>query len=225
MYYRQIVDKADLSRSCKFVIELIRSNSQVLEVGCATGYMTRELRNKGCGVTCVEIDRELARQAKEFSKEMIIGDIEDSQTLKNINNQFDYILFMDVLEHLRNPEAVLLAVKKYLKERGAVIVNIPNIAFYSSRLEIMKGRFDYQEYGLFDATHLKFYTYKTSKELLINAGYKIARTVPFLYFPGQFKTEKIYILGRPLVKLMDFISHKYPNLFGFSFTYIARPNP
>ncbi|GAG52259.1 unnamed protein product, partial [marine sediment metagenome] len=74
MYYRQILTRDELSKPCKFAIELIKPNSQVLEIGCATGYMTKELKNKGCEVTCIEIDPKLAKIAKEFSKEMIVGD-------------------------------------------------------------------------------------------------------------------------------------------------------
>jgi 2-polyprenyl-3-methyl-5-hydroxy-6-metoxy-1,4-benzoquinol methylase len=224
MCYRQLITFGELSRPCKFVIDFIKPNAKVLEIGCATGYMTKELRNKGCEVTCIEIDQELARKAEEFSKEMIVGDIEDPSALKNINNRFDYILLMDVLEHLRNPQNVLLAVKNYLAEKGVVIANIPNIAFYTNRIEIIKGKFEYQEYGFFDTGHLRFYTYKTSQALLTNAGYKIVKDIPFLYFPWEIKIKRIPLLGKLLLKMTAFIKHKYPNLFGFSFTYVVRPN-
>jgi len=223
MCYRQIIDKDKLSRPCKFAIKLIRPTSQVLEVGCATGYVTRELKNKGCKVTCIEIDGELAGKAKDFSEEIIVGDVEDTLTLERINKNFDYILFMDVLEHLRYPKKVLMNVKNFLNKKGVVIVNMPNIVFYPNRIKLLAGHFEYEDSGFFDNTHLRFYNYKTSRQLLEDAGYDIQEDIPFLYFPGEYWLSKIPLLGRLGLKITYAVKACFPNLFGFSFMYIARP--
>jgi len=223
MCYRQIIDKDKLSRPCKLVIELIKQNSLVLEVGCATGYVTKELRNKGCKVTCIEIDQELAEKAREFSEEMLIGDVEDAVTLEKINKKFDYILFMDVLEHLRHPQKVLMNVKDFLNTKGVVIANIPNIVFYPNRIKLLTGHFEYEDFGFFDNTHLRFYNYKTSRQLLENAGYNIQEDIPFLYFPGEYWLSKMPLLGRLGLKVTYAVKACFPNLFGFSFMYIAAP--
>lgn len=204
------------------MIDFIRPQAKVLEVGCATGYVTRELKNKGCEVICIEIDQALAERAKIFSQEMIIGDIEDPAVLKKLDKKFDYILFMDVLEHLKNPRTVVSAVRAYLNETGVIIANIPNIAFYQNRLEILKGRFEYTDFGFFDAGHLRFYNYKTARELLEGAGCRIEKCIPFTYFPGEFWLEKIPLLGKLLLKITSFIKNKFPNLYGFSFMYWCR---
>jgi 2-polyprenyl-3-methyl-5-hydroxy-6-metoxy-1,4-benzoquinol methylase len=152
------------------VVQLIRPNSVILEIGCATGYIGKFLKEKrNCTMFAVEIDKEAAEIAKPYYEKIIIGDVEDEKILEELPLEFfDYILCMNVLEHLRWPQKVLVHLKKFLKPKGSVIVAIPNVAHWSIRLKLLFGDFEYGK-GLFgtdhgiallDETHLRFFTKK-----------------------------------------------------------------
>ncbi|MNC19692.1 hypothetical protein D3C75_676290 [compost metagenome] len=83
---------------------------------------------------------------------------------------FDYILFADVLEHLRNPDMVLSKATEFLSDEGTVMTSIPNISHNAIIMELMEGRFDYKSVGLLDDTHVHFFTRKTVLELLDKVG-------------------------------------------------------
>ena len=101
-------------------IDLIKNNSKVLEFGAASGRLTKYLKEeKACKVSIVEIDEEAAKIAVPYTESHVIGDIMDYGWMDEFaGQQFDYILFADVLEHLLKPEEVLAKVKKFLKEGG-----------------------------------------------------------------------------------------------------------
>ena len=90
--------------------------------------------------------------------------------LPKFKEPFDVMIFGDVLEHLKNPLAVLRQLATSLKEDGAIIISLPNIANIYVRLSLLVGRFDYQERGILDRTHLRFFTRKTFCRFLQDAG-------------------------------------------------------
>ena len=91
--------------------------------------------------------------------------------LENVaDDRFDVIVFGDVLEHLRDPLVVLRKAKALLADRGSVVASIPNIAHGSVRLALLAGRFDYQELGLLDSTHVRFFTRSSVEDLFREAG-------------------------------------------------------
>lgn len=155
------------------IIGLVGENKMVLDVGCATGYIGKRLKKKGCALVGIEIDKECAKIAKGVYSDIIIADIEKLDVISYPEHFFDVIVFADILEHLKNPDATLIKFKKYLKNDGAIIVSLPNIARIEIRLKLLLGKFDYEEIGILDRTHLRFFTLKTAKHLLEKNGYKI----------------------------------------------------
>jgi GT2 family glycosyltransferase len=146
----------------------------VLEVGPATGYITKVLKDRGCTVTGIEIDPAAAREAGRFADHMIVGDIEQLDLDGVLGGQrFDVVMFGDVLEHLIDPVAVLREIRSLLKEGGSVVASIPNVAHSSVRLALLTGRFDYTPQGLLDRTHLRFFTGQSIDEMFAEAGFTI----------------------------------------------------
>ncbi|MGQ9889669.1 MAG: methyltransferase domain-containing protein [Aggregatilineales bacterium] len=90
---------------------------------------------------------------------------------------YDLLLAAAVLEHLRQPERVLCEARPLLRPnaRVIVIVSLPNIAHWRSRLRLLLGRFEYQDYGIMDRTHSRFYTLSTGRALLESNGYRVER--------------------------------------------------
>lgn len=162
----------DTDSSHSLVLKRINPNSTVLEFGPSNGYMTKYMKEElGCIVYCIEADEEAAKIAKTYCKKMIVDDIDNLSWRHSLPiNFFDYIIFADVLEHLKRPREALETAVGFLKKNGAVITSIPNIAHNAVIMELLQGKFDYRQVGLLDETHLRFFTKKSIRELLRNAG-------------------------------------------------------
>lgn len=172
--YNVLIDLNNKNTSHTKIINLINNYSSILEFGCSTGYMSKELLKKGCKITGVEINKTAAQLAKKYCDEIIIGDIETIDYKKELkDSKFDYIVFADVLEHLKNPKTVLIKIKQFLKKDGELILSVPNIAHASIRLELLTGDLEYEELGILDETHLKYFTKKSIVRLLESCGYYV----------------------------------------------------
>ena len=157
------------------VVGLVPRGARVLEFGCATGYMSRVLKERlGCPVTGIELSPEAAALAQGRCDRVVAGDAEtlDVECVFG-DERFDAIIFADVLEHLREPGIVLQRVRALLAEGGAVVASIPNVAHGSVRLALLGGEFRYRDAGLLDRTHLRFFTRETVQDLFEGSGYAI----------------------------------------------------
>jgi 2-polyprenyl-3-methyl-5-hydroxy-6-metoxy-1,4-benzoquinol methylase len=159
------------------VVELVPHGARVLEFGCATGYMTEVLKTRrGAKVTGVEISRDAAKQAEQHADRVIVGDAETLDYDELLGSEhFDAILFADVLEHLRDPTALLTRLRRFLADDGVLVASIPNVAHGSVRLALLGGEFRYRELGLLDETHLRFFTRESIEDLFEAAGYLVRR--------------------------------------------------
>lgn len=155
--------------SLSVIIQRIKPGSRVLEFGPSHGRLTRFLNAyMDCDVVCIELDEEAAEEASQYAQKMIVGDIESLLWEEEVENQtFDYILFADVLEHLRNPERILKIVKKYLRESGSIIISIPNVAHSAILIDLLQDKFIYKDVGLLDNTHIRLFT-KTTLDVMID---------------------------------------------------------
>lgn len=158
------------------ILSLVQSGETVLDVGCATGYLGEALRRaKGCRVVGVDIDAAAAIRAAEVLDEAFVWDIESDDPLPVPQGVFDRIILGDVLEHLRRPDRALARLVAYLREGGTMIASIPNVGYLPVRVSIVLGRFEYQDLGHFDRTHLRFFTRKTAMRLFELSGLRVLR--------------------------------------------------
>jgi len=163
----------DKNNSWYKVFQFIEPNSNVLDVGCSSGNFGEVLiKNKGCVVDGIELDKEDAVQAQTKLRNVYNFNIE-TDSLENLKDKYDYIYFGDVIEHLVNPVTALIKIKKLLKSGGKILFSIPNMAHASVRFMLLKGDFDYGETGLLDNTHLHYYTLREIERVFKNAGYNI----------------------------------------------------
>jgi 2-polyprenyl-3-methyl-5-hydroxy-6-metoxy-1,4-benzoquinol methylase len=158
------------------VVELVPEGSSVLEFGCATGYMSDVLaQRRRCRVTGVELDPQAAAAASAFCERVVVGDAETLDLNDHLGDErFDAVLFADVLEHLRDPAAMLRRARPFVAEGGAVVASIPNIAHISVRLALLGGEFRYRDLGLLDDTHLHFFTRASIVDLFESAGFVVS---------------------------------------------------
>lgn len=158
------------------MVNYVADNRKVLDLGCATGHTARLLAERGCSVVGVEFDERAAVAADAWCQRVIVGDL-DLIALDRVleGETFDVIVAGDVLEHLRDPGAVLQSVIPLLSDTGEVVASVPNIAHGSVRLALLSGTFDYADSGILDRTHLRFFTRASIEALFESSGYAIER--------------------------------------------------
>ena len=165
----------DSDTTASRILHLVGQDKRVLECGCGPGHMTRVLvEHFRCEVTGIEIDKETAREAETFCRQVICGDL-DVLNLEECleGHKFDVVVFADVLEHLKDPWRSLKQAHKILTTGGYVVISVPNIAYAGLMADLLQGRFRYREKGLLDATHLRFFTAETLKDMLEDTGYSV----------------------------------------------------
>jgi 2-polyprenyl-3-methyl-5-hydroxy-6-metoxy-1,4-benzoquinol methylase len=149
-----------------------RKDLDVLDVGCGFATTSQHIEKRGNRVTGIESSAEAAAVARTRVSEVIHGDL---QTHPLAGRRFDVIIFADVLEHLAWPIGVLRSYLDLLKDGGSVIVSLPNVGLWSVRLNLLFGRFRYEETGVLDRTHLRFFTRRTAREMIESTGLEIVR--------------------------------------------------
>ena len=201
------------------LVRWIPAKSRVLEVGCATGFMAEYLtRRLACRVTGVERDPEAARIATGRCERLIVGDVEEPDLIARCAGEYDTIVFADVLEHLRDPEAVLRSLARYLVPGGRVLASIPNVAHWSIRCRVLAGRWNYQDRGILDRSHLRFFTRRSAHALFARAGLTVTRATGVYGFPRVFY---------PPDEAQAWIASRLPGVFMIQFILegVATPAP
>jgi 2-polyprenyl-3-methyl-5-hydroxy-6-metoxy-1,4-benzoquinol methylase len=176
VYDTQIDPNAE-NNSHAYALSMVGYNKSVLEVGCATGYFSEALVDRGCNVTGIELDPDAAKIAEKWLDRVVVGDLDAGEVWDSIADEsFDAVVFGDVLEHLRDPLSALRAAVRKMKPSGVVVTSIPNIAHGDVRIALLNGAFEYRETGLLDRTHVRFFTIETVRELLRDAGLIVVDT-------------------------------------------------
>jgi len=202
-------------------------DARVLEVGCASGYLSEELKKRGCRVWGVEINPEAAEAARPHCEEVLTADVDALASLPWAVSSFDVVVCTDVLEHLKDPARALRLLKPYLRPGGCLIVSLPNVANWSVRFALLAGRFDYQASGLLDRTHLRFFSLASARRLLVEAGFRITS---FDVTPGlEVYPPYLFFAGRVLRRLRlhepveYWLSRRFPSLLAYQFIFVAAP--
>ncbi len=154
------------------LLALMPERSRVLDIGCGTGSVALVAnRCKGNEVWGIEPDPERAALARGRGLQVHCGVLDRTFTARH--GPFDAIILADVVEHVASPGDLLSLAASALRPGGTMFVSVPNVAHWSVRLNLLRGRFDYTETGLLDATHLRWFTEKTIRSLCRNCGLEI----------------------------------------------------
>lgn len=195
----------------RLTLERIPRGSRVLELGCATGYQTQYLQEQlGCQVVAVDLSPEALNFAAKFAQKTLAGNLDDETFWKKIAAQgsFDVVLASNVVEHLANTTMVLESIRRVLKPSGQLVVSIPNIAWWRSRVRLLQGIWKYESYGLFDETHARFFSLPSFRSALEAAGLKVTDEA---YDPaGGAKWLT------PLLK-------RFPNAYAYQAVFVTKP--
>lgn len=211
-------------RSASRVARLVGNNKAVLEIGCGPGSQSKVFREQlGCDVVGVEIDPVRAEKARAYCREVHVANLDTEDIGKFLKDEkFDVVVCADVLEHLRNPEALLVKLKSFLKADGCLVTSIPNITHASIVYEMIHGRFEYKTEGLLDSTHIKLFSCKSALSLIEDAGYWIAELQKACTLPQhtEFKTNPISAEEKLLLAA---INSRNPDANTYQFIIKAYP--
>lgn len=182
--YRASLSLEQINDPRIIAFHMITPNTTVLDVGCACGDFGAFLkRHKNCTVHGVEYDA-LSLKIAETSGAYASLTQHDLESVSHFGadfaDQFDFVVILDVLEHLTQPLKVLNNLKRLLKPRGVFIISLPNVAFGEVKLQLLRNDFTYTDTGILDKTHLRFFTYKSIAELITDSGLLISEVVPKL---------------------------------------------
>jgi SAM-dependent methyltransferase len=187
----------------------------------------------GCFVVGVEINPVTALQAREICHEVIVGDIETLELREQIDDSFDVVLLGDILEHLKNPGILLTYIRKaWLNPDGRVVISVPNSAHWIFRREVVFGRFPYRSYGLFDHTHLRFFTKASLYELVASSGYQVIKSATSVNHNSH--NDITFAILEPLyrrrldfrswmIKFEQWLANLFPTLFAYQFILCITP--
>jgi 2-polyprenyl-3-methyl-5-hydroxy-6-metoxy-1,4-benzoquinol methylase len=217
--YAELVAAHGLSAAHRIVLEEVPDSARVLDVGCATGYLAAELARRGCTVDGIEFDPAAAQQARAHCREVVVGDLEAPATRAEVQRMLagtrpEIIICADVLEHLRDPWTVLAWLRTLLAPGGRAVISVPNIAHWTGRRALLRGRFDYTDYGLLDRTHLRFFTRASAAELARRAGFAV-RAERLADAPLPL-ASRVPALGQ----VRDRCVRRYPELLALQFVLV-----
>ena len=190
------VYKKNFTSTHSISFKTIKDNSLILDVGSGQGDLIRHLVNeKNCKV--IGIDKNV-KTISSKNIEFVSCDL--NKELPNLDYlKFDYILFLDVIEHLENPEDFLKKLYEKISENEKIeiVISTPNISFFIIRFMLLFGFFNYGKRGILDKTHTRLFTFQSFKKLIEDSNYKIITTTgipaPFPLAIGENLLSKILI--------------------------------
>lgn len=187
---------------------------EIFEAGITSGQMAALLGAAGRVVDGHDIDEEAAEQARGRARKVWTGDLETFPIEEALPDTYAAILCGDVLEHLRDPVAVLSRLRTRLRPGGVAVVSVPNVANWSVRLGLLAGRFEYHDRGILDRTHLRFFTWRSAQAMVRDAGFELLDARAAVPVP--------LVTGERGGRLTHRIGNVAPNLFAYQFVITAR---
>jgi 2-polyprenyl-3-methyl-5-hydroxy-6-metoxy-1,4-benzoquinol methylase len=187
--------------------------SRLLDVGCGEGAFGELVRTvKAAEVWGVEIEEQCIAEASKRLTRVIRGDAASALTALR-GQVFDVITFNDVLEHLPSPRDSLLCAKDLLSADGVIVASLPNIRCYPAMCHILFEKdFKYVEEGVFDSTHLRFFTRKSALRMFASAGLSVLLSQGINGIPPRRRYMPLYWLLKVIAEDMCFLQ----------FVFVAR---
>ena len=206
--------------------QLTGDRPAVLDVGCAVGYLGEFLRRTTPGrwLAGIEIDPGAAEKARQHYDQVIVGSIDDPAVWSQLQRRVDVMIFGDVLEHTADPVMVLRTARPKLSDDGLIVVSIPNIGHFKVRLRLLLGKFEYEDWGIMDRTHLRFFTLKTAQQMLNQAGFTVVHREGVHGYPlpgGLNRASRLW--ARSKRRLQATLTGLRPTIFAPQFILVAVP--
>ena len=157
---------------------------QVLDIGCARGYLGARIKAIGNYVAGMELSERAAEQARQVLDKVVVFDLEKGWPEELANEKFDLIIMAEVLEHVFDPVVVLKNVHRALNDGGHIIITTPNFMVWTHRIKFLFGKFAYTDQGALDFGHIRFFTYPYLRKILEKSGF-VLEIEKHIIFPGK----------------------------------------
>ncbi|MBK8515217.1 MAG: class I SAM-dependent methyltransferase [Saprospiraceae bacterium] len=218
---KSVINKIYANTGNDSVLSLIdlSKKHKILDIGCGRGDNAKILNQYGHIIDGITLSEEEAIEAQKYMRNVLIHNLEYGLPQAILSREYDIIICSHVLEHICYPTKVLLDIHRVLKKEGNIIVALPNLMHYKSRIQLLFGNFNYKDTGVWDYTHFRWYTFKTGRNLLEKSGFKVENAevsgdIPLLtilnFIPSNVR-QKIF-------SLLTFFSK---GLFGGQLLYVA----
>jgi glycosyltransferase involved in cell wall biosynthesis len=211
--------KLGYASSHSFAIDAVPEGASVLDIGGGPGGVVRELLDKGCRAAIVDRDPPAERDPRlaVFTQDL------DEPLAVDLRG-YDYLLLLDVLEHLKDPERFLDDLRSQFDHRPRrLVLSVPNVAFGVQRLMLLFGQFNYGKQGILDRTHVRLFTFRSARQILLDAGWRLKRVrgVP-APFPKALGDNSI---GRAAVAVNQALIRLSKTLFSYQIFIEADSTP
>ncbi len=215
-YYRL---KLSFRSPHSLALKVVKPNTRVLDLGCAGGYLGRVLTDQsGCSV--LGVDQYPLKDG--VLDDFIVHDLDSGPPEIDLR-EYEYILLLDVIEHLKSPEGFIQELRQRMRPDSILIVSTANIAFILTRLSLLFGNFNYGKRGILDLTHMRLFTFASLKRLFGQANFDVLEVMgtplpfPFVFGPGSLARAALAV-NTLLLKLL-------PTLFSFQAMLVVQPRP
>jgi glycosyltransferase involved in cell wall biosynthesis len=212
--------KLGYASSHQLALDAVPDGASVLDIGAGPGGLARELLQKGCRVAVV--DQFAVSERLDDKVAIFVQDLDDEPRFSV--SGYDYLLLLDVIEHLKSPERFLERLRaQFDYSTRTLVLSTPNIAFVIQRVMLALGQFNYGKAGILDRTHTRLFTFRALRRLLLDRGFRIKhmRGVP-APFPKAFGNG---LFGRSLLAINQLLIAISPTLFAYQIFVVAETTP
>ncbi|MGE5762909.1 MAG: bifunctional glycosyltransferase/class I SAM-dependent methyltransferase [Mycobacterium leprae] len=205
--------------SHQLALDAVPAGSRVLDIGAGAGGLARELTAKGCEVAVVDYSPvpDTPDTVRRFEQ-----DLDDPPEFDV--RAYDYLLMLDVIEHLRRPEQFLDRIReRFDYTPRTLVLTTPNVAFVAQRLMLAFGQFNYGSAGILDRTHTRLFTFRSLRRTLLDAGFRIQQ---MRGIPAPFpKALGPGTAGRAALALNQVLIRASKSLFAYQIFVVAESTP
>ena len=173
-----------------------KTASTLLDIGCAEGLFGESVKRllPKCEIWGIEPVPEVAQRAAQRMDRVICKALEEISDLPE--KYFDVVTMNDVLEHFPYSEPVLRLIRRVLKDDGTLVISIPNVRYYLVLLDLVfRNDWRYQDFGVMDRTHFRFFTTESIKRLLEQNGFQADLIKGINFTPTKFKYKILFNLA------------------------------
>jgi glycosyltransferase involved in cell wall biosynthesis len=197
-----------------------RQPSNLLDLGCSSGLLSERIRALGYTVTGIDVlELEGVRQRVDH---FIAANLDEGLPAETAEyGPYDAVVCGDILEHVRDPEAILRAIRSLLTAEGVLITSVPNFGHWYPRGRTALGRFDYDQRGLLDNGHVRFFMRRGLRRRLRDAGFSVVRQeatglpLDVLAQHGGVARRVVRVIDRALISL-------WPTMFTYQFVWLSQ---
>ncbi|MGB5217942.1 MAG: class I SAM-dependent methyltransferase [Smithella sp.] len=231
------------------LLRQVGTGLKILDIGCGYGQNGAAMIKKSNDVFGVDLSPLAIEKAKKRLTCAVVADFSRPETIPEeiSREKFDMVVFSDILEHVYDPLLLIRNARPLMKENAILLVSVPNIANWLTRLRLLCGSWEYTVSGMMDRTHIRFFTLKSIKRLIQAAGFDVVHVyaTPYLLrglvgiqarnrmFPESRNaqpTEPEALAGNPYYRFYmkyvyqpeAFIANLWKSMFAYQLVITAR---